>query len=67
VTPCDFRQATNFEAVAEFGPPAAARAPELLPELELLDAVLELEPHAARMSAATTTTPARAANRDVRE
>jgi hypothetical protein len=65
VTPWAFRQATNFDWVADVDPPAAELA--ALPELAELDDVLELEPQATRTSAVTTTVPASIARRTVRK
>ena len=66
VTPWDFRQATSLERAADDGPPAAALAEEL-PELAPVEEVLELEPQAARMSAAIFFFQAEDGIRDVRE
>jgi hypothetical protein len=65
VTPWALRQATSLVRAADVGP-GAARADPLL-ELDELEDVLELEPQAASRSAVTSTVPASAANRDVRE
>jgi hypothetical protein len=55
-----------LERAADDGPPAAALAEEL-PELAPVEEVLELEPQAARMSAAIFFFQAEDGIRDVRE